>query len=89
MSFFALLAVATTTGDDDSATAVTIGVWVYVGLTGTGVATTAVTTGAVAAEVSESMVTFVDSNELYRPDCPVLALQAPSNLYVDQSNLPP
>mmetsp|Transcript_31093 Transcript_31093/g.52701 ORF Transcript_31093/g.52701 Transcript_31093/m.52701 type:complete len:82 (+) Transcript_31093:224-469(+) len=81
MSFITLLAVATITGEDDSATAVTIGVvWSYDGITG--VATTAVMTGAVttvAAGVTGANVleTFVAWNELYRPDSPVLDLHAP------------
>mmetsp|Transcript_30442 Transcript_30442/g.52130 ORF Transcript_30442/g.52130 Transcript_30442/m.52130 type:complete len:81 (-) Transcript_30442:792-1034(-) len=80
MSFITLLAVATITGEDDSATAVTIGVWKYDG--STGVATTAVMTGAVttvAAGVTGANVleTFVAWNELYRPDSPVLDLHAP------------
>mmetsp|Transcript_29864 Transcript_29864/g.44916 ORF Transcript_29864/g.44916 Transcript_29864/m.44916 type:complete len:88 (+) Transcript_29864:133-396(+) len=83
MSFITLLAVATITGEDDSATAVTIGVWEYDGITG--VATTAVMTGAVeegatvaAGDTGANVLeTFVAWNELYRPDSPVLDLHAP------------
>ena len=89
MSLVTLLTVATTTGEDGSTTAATIEDWEYDGFTG--VATIAVMTGALVAGVTGSnvLVTFVDLNELYGPDRPVLALQAPVKLNLRQNETYP